>query len=190
MNFERKESTNDNVVRCQPRTHFYLHSNSIMTPMSSTSEPIESGAKRRKNDSGMATTSIDHIESGNDVTHPPATAAEEYHGSNDDLLLAKIVATWKDNEAEAALSTTVAILSTQIDKLIKEGIAAYHDAESTHNELAHLQQDMKHKDDEIASLRAAEEKNTKAISVSTFTLYSSLFWCCRLLHRLRCSLSL
>ena len=136
--------------------------------MSSTSESIESGSKRRKNDFGMATTSIDNIDSGKDVTIP-AAAEEEYRGCNDDLLLAKIVATWKDNEAEAALSSTVAILSTQIDKLIKEGIAAYHDAESSHNELAQLQQDMKHKDDEIASLRAAEEKNVKALSVSIFT---------------------
>ena len=116
----------------------------------------------------MATTSKDHIESGKEVTDPAATAEEEYRGGNDDLLLAKIVATWKDNEAEAALSSTVAILSTQIDKLIKEGIAAYHDAESSHNELAQLQQDMKHKDDEIASLRTAEDKNVKALSVSIF----------------------
>ena len=139
---------------------------------------MEPGTKRHKNDVGMATISSDHNADGNDVMDPTKTADEEYHGDNDDLLLAKIVATWKNSEAEAALSATVAILSTQIDKLIKEGVAAYHEAESSHNDLTQLQQEVTHKDNEIASLRAAEEKNTKALSVSTsfwYLLLSPLF---------------
>jgi len=121
----------------------------LSTMLTTTNEPDEPLAKRSKND-----------DTGVGMTED----ADEDGGTVDDLQ-AKIVAAWNDNEPEVALATTVAILSTQIDKLIKDGITAFHQAESSQNEVAQLREDIQRKDTEIASLRAAEEKNTAALSV-------------------------
>ena len=108
----------------------------------------------------------------NDRREEDAAAEEE----RDDLQ-AKIVALWSgnggngeeqhpDNE-DNAFAATVTLLSGQIDKLIKEGINAFHQAESASSELELLKREVEHKNQEIANLRAADEKNTAALSVRT-----------------------
>ena len=115
-----------------------------------------------------------------------STAAEKQ--GEDDYLQAKIVAAWNNpndegdplnhHHPDAAFAATITILSTQVDKLIQEGIAAFHQSESHQSELAHVQQEMARKDAEIASLRAAEEKNTVALSVRTVRLATGDCSCC------------
>ena len=118
-----------------------------ITTMTITTNEAEPHAKRSKtNSTGMANDADD---------------------AGDDLQ-AKIVAAWKKDaggDPEAAFAATVTLLSTQIDGLIKDGIAAFHQAEGGQNELAALQQEVARKDTEIANLRAAEEKNAAALSV-------------------------
>ena len=128
--------------------------------MSFANEIKEPCAKRSNVDSGMKT-----IHRYNDNGENAGMLADDENRSTNDDLQAKIVAVWSANEADVALATTVAILNTQIDKLIKEGITAFHHAESSQSALTQLQLDMAHKDAEIARLRAGEEKNTKALSV-------------------------
>jgi len=134
-----------------------------------TTNEAEPRAKRSKNHTHSSLGTI--LGSSNDEN---AASTAEKQGEDD--LQAKIVAAWNNqkneedqlnNHPDAAFAATVTILSTQVDKLIQEGIAAFHEAESNGSELAHVQQEMTRKDAEIASLRAAEEKNTVALSVRT-----------------------
>jgi len=126
-----------------------------------TTNEAEPRAKRSKNHTLSSLGTI--LGSSNDEN---AASTAEKQGEDD--LQAKIVAAWNNqnneedqlnNHPDAAFAATLTILSTQVDKLIP--------SESHQSKLAHVQQEMTRKDAEIASLRAAEEKNTVALSVRT-----------------------
>jgi len=115
--------------------------------MTYTKETSEPRAKRSKNDN------------------------DEELTAEDEDLQAMIVSAWKTENPDVAFASTVEILSTQIDKLIKDGITAFHQAESSQNEVVQLKEQLQRSENEIAGLRAAEEKNSTALSVIITNFY-------------------
>jgi len=76
---------------------------------------------------------------------------------------------WNDatdeKEIEAAYGTTMSLISTQVEGLIRAGLDAFHRWEKSTSDAKLLKEELENKDLEIERLRAAEEKNRATISV-------------------------
>lgn len=96
---------------------------------------------------------------------------DKFDETSDENMKENIVFAWKDVQNEInldkAFTTTMTILSKQIDGLIRSGLDAFHRAENATVELRLTQDEVKLKDIEIDRLRFAEEKTSTSLAVSS-----------------------
>lgn len=81
----------------------------------------------------------------------------------------QLSAFWKEAKSnqdfEKAFDSTMTLVSTQIEGLIRSGLDAFHRWENTSRELSLLQDEHKGKEKEFERLRAAEEKSRATVTV-------------------------
>lgn len=72
---------------------------------------------------------------------------------------------WKEDDANEALDATTKLVYGQIESLIRSGLEAYHQLESTRRDLSQAKEECEAKDRELRRLRASEEQSRATITV-------------------------